>query len=722
MVAGTVGRASCGGILLLVSLIGVPLLAQGQPPGGSLPGGSVSAARAPGPVPPTDAPMATIQTSRLRGVSARVAALMMSGQQGGSIPLAVLALPVAMTAETTRVFFVADIEGTNLLAGQEKPTVQVEIYAYAVSAQGSVGGDLAETFTLGLDQAIDLLSRGSIKFLGSLDVPPGAFALRVLVRNAQVGSFGITEAPHVTPAGEGTFAFLSPLLAGEPTAEWVLAHEAGDESRWGPLGHPFFFLAAASLPSARPVLASGTVATFWALVRGAAPGAATMPIKVVGRGGKEVTRIDATVLERRDSGIAGATLLRLRVPVPALEPAPYILELSAEPMTPGVQLMSSIGVVVADAKTVQAQNVWVKFGAPRHGEEAESGRRTSFSGRAGRSKPSAKIAAEYRSALEKVESQPLAKVLDAIAELETASLPTGSAAEWETLVASERQVAGELGDARPASVLALAYIHGELYAEYAERKKFLLTTHARRMIEELAAFYAEKAGKPANPVVADVLADLAGSLQQSGLLSTAERLFRRALQFDPENRASLIGLAAGLERVGQYRLASQFLAKLVALHKGEAEARLRLGVNLARLGEHEKSGRLLQACTQEANPTWVRIVAYQEMAGSLVQAGEFEKAHHLLAEAVAKFPADEQLTIALAYVLDRLHRPLEARTVADRLRPAPREAGSSPRFRYSEWPTEDLQRSRETVSTAGREALAALREALSKPAKAGGRS
>jgi tetratricopeptide (TPR) repeat protein len=235
-------------------------------------------------------------------------------------------------------------------------------------------------------------------------------------------------------------------------------------------------------------------------------------------------------------------------------------------------------------------------------------------------------------------------------------------------------------------------------------------------------FYAAQAGKPENPAVADILADLAGSLQESGLLSTAERLFRRALQFDPENRASLIGLAAGLERMGQYRLASESLAKLVELHTGDAEARLRLGVNLGRLGEHEKSKRLLQACTQEANPAWVRVVAYQEMARSLVQAGQFEKAHHLLAEAVGKFPADEQLTIALAYVLDRLQQPLEARTVADRLRPAPREAGSSPRFRYSEWPKEDLERSRGTVAKTGQGALAALREALSMPVKAGARS
>jgi Flp pilus assembly protein TadD len=699
----------------LVLCLGAPLLGADPPEPPVPPRPSASPPSAPAVAVPSSAARSNlavgILTRRRVGVPARSAALLMSGQQGGSIPIAVLAVPVAASPEKTRVFFVADIEGTNLLAGQEKPTVQVEIYAYAVTTQGSVGGDLAESFTLGLEQAIDLLSQGSIKFLSSIDVPPGAFALRVLVRNAQVGSFGITEVPRVTPPAEGTFAFLSPLLVGEPAAPWVVAREAGDE-RWGSAGHPFSFLPEGSLPSTKPVLASGTNTILWALARGAAPGVATMPIKVVGREGKEITRFEATVLERRDSGLAGATLLRLRLPVPALDPAPYLFELSAEPMTPGAQLTSSIGVVVADPKTVEAQRVWVQFGTPRQSGEEEAQRRASFTGRAGRSKASAKVAGEYRSVLEKICSQPLPKVLDALAELERASLPTGSAAEWETLVASETRVAEEVAAVRPMSALALAYLHGELYRGYLQKKMYLLATHARRMTEELAVLYAEKAGKEANPVVADILAGLVGSLQELDMLGTAERLFRRALGFDPTNRASLIGLGAGLERMGQYRLAARFLSQLVEVDPANSEARLRLAVNLERLNEHRRSTGLLTECTGEKNPRWVRVVAYQEMAAALIRAGRFGAAHDLLAEAVTKFPGDEPLAIALAYVLDRLRKPLEARIIADRLRASPRGEGDSPRFRYSQWPVDDLERSQEAASDAGKDAIQALREVL----------
>ena len=403
-------RLLAGNALFSLLIAAPQVLAQEPAPPQPSPGATPAAASAGIAGPVTDAPLAVIRMSRLRGVSTRVAALMVSGQSGGPIPISALAVPVAVAADTTTVLFVADIEGTNFLAGQEMPVVQAEVVVYAVTAQGSVVGALAQAFTLDLDRAVALLSRGGIKLVGTLNVPPGACSLRVLVRNVQVGSFGITQVPHVTPPGEGTFAFLSPLLSGEPAGAWVLAREPGEEEVTGALGHPFAFLPKGSLPATRPVLATGSEPILWVLARGAAPGAATLPVRVVGREGKEVARLEATVLERRESGLAGATVMRLRLPVPALEPGPYIFELSALAMNPDVQLASSTQVVVGDRTTVQAHPVWVLFGTPRQPEDEETRRRTAFAGRARHSKASAKLAAEYRSALEKTGAQPLTAV------------------------------------------------------------------------------------------------------------------------------------------------------------------------------------------------------------------------------------------------------------------------------------------------------------------------
>jgi len=712
---GRVAAAGCVALCLGVAARGD----QAQEPPGPPIAPPTAATVGTGAVPAGDAPMAVIRTSPLRGVSARVAALMMSGQLGGSIPITALAWPVAAAPDKVRLFFAADIEGTNLLAGQEKPKVSVEVYAYAVSAQGSVAGAMAEAFTIDLDRAVDLLSRASLKFIGSLEVPPGAYTLRVAVRNAGVGSFGVTAVPNVTPAGEGTFSFLSPLLVGEPAAAWVLVR-AGDDGGAAP-GHPFSFLARGSLPATRPVLASRADASVWLLVRGAAPGASTMPVRVLGREWKEAARCEATVLERRDVDLAGATLLRLRLPLPALPEGPYALELSAVAMTPDVQLTSQTQVVVADAKTVQAQPLWVQFGTPRQADD-EAGRRAAFAGKpVRRAKPSAKLAAAYRAALATVRSQPVPAVLAAVAELEGGALTAGTAAEWERLVASETQVAEELAKVRPASALALAYLHGELEREYGRRRAYLLGTHARRMTEELALLYADRGGKGARPVASDVLAVLGGAMQQPGTVGTGERLFNRALTVDPANAASLMGLGASLERVGQYRLAAGFLSRVAAVEPDNAEARLRLAVNLARLGKDEESGERLRACIGEANPRWVRVVAYQEMAGGLIRAGRFAQAHGVLAAAVAALPGEEALEIALAYTLDRLRQPLDARAVVERLRPDAAGAGESPRFQYSQWPTDDLERAARRVAEAGEGALPALREALAEPAGSRGR-
>jgi Flp pilus assembly protein TadD len=502
----------------------------------------------------------------------------------------------------------------------------------------------------------------------------------------------------------------------------VLVRATADGEADDASGRPLRFLPESSLPSTRPVLVSGAESILWVLVRGAAPGTSTMPVRVIGREWKEVARVEATALERSDSGIAGSTLMRVRLPLPALDPGPYLLELSATAMNPDVQLTSSTPVVVADRKTVDAQPLWVQFGTPRQSGDEQTRSREAFSGRAGRVKASAKLAAEYRSALAGVDSEPLPAVLDALSALESASLPTGSAAEWETLVASETQAARELAKARPASALALAYVHNQLYRAYLRKRMNLLVSHARRMTEEFAVLYAEHGGKDARPIAADLLAELGGGLQQPGMLGTAERLFRRALQFDPKNRAALIGLAAGLEHVGQYRLAAGFLSQLVDVDPTNPEARLRLGVNLERLGEQGKGAAFLKECAGEKNPRWVRIVAYQEMAADLIRAGRFEQARGLLEEARTKLPGDEALAITLAYVLDRLHEPLGARAVANGVRPPARDDGDSPRFRYSQWPTDDLERSGQAIAEAGPRALGDLREALLAPPATGGKS
>jgi tetratricopeptide (TPR) repeat protein len=683
----------------------------------------------PGPTPVVEAPSnvaegaiaISIPTRRGAGVPARSAALLMSGQQGGAIGVSGLAVPVAASSSGVRLFFVLDVDGSTLLAGAEGEALPVEISVYALTPEGRVGGALTETFTLDVERAAEALLGGGIKFFGSLDLPAAQYNLRVLVRNVRVGTFGVIEIARAMPVAGEPFAFLSPPLVPEPAEAWLLAREAGKGADQPDL-HPFPFLGEGEVPATAPVLLPGTASRFWVLARGVAPATTSYLVRVLDVGGKEVTRAQAALITRRESTMAGASALNLEVTLPALATGVYGLEVSAPSLNPDIQLWGWARFVAADRKAVAKNAVWVQFRADS--APAEVGPpAVAFVGKRGRGKASPKIKADYRSALRTLASDPVA-ARGTLAELETRLLPTGTIPEWQTLVLSELSVAGELAESRPDSTLGLALLHLELERDYTRTKSYLLEVHARRMVEELAVLYAERGAEAnAKAIAANVLTSLAASLQRPGITGTSERLFRRALELDPANIAALLAMAANMERVGLYRRALDYLESLSKIQPDNPEGRLRLALNLMRVGHERRGAELLQACAGEGNPTWVRAIAYQEMALGFFKAERFDQAERLLREALVAVPGEEGLMMQLTYTLDRLRRPLDARALAKEIGAETGLEGDSPRFRYAEPPSEALAQVQAELTArapAAREAIVSALEGKARNAVGGG--
>ncbi len=655
---------------------------------------------------PESGPAVAIRTRKRPGVPARAAALLLSGQQGGGIGISALAVPVSLGATGVRLFYAVDVDGASLLAGEEGTTLSAEIAVYAVNPQGGVGGSAVEAFDLDVGRAAEYLVGGGIKFLGALDLPAAPYALRALVRNVHLGTFGAVEVARALPVGGEPFAFLSQPLVSEPADAWLLARETGQE---GAL-HPFPFLGEGVVPATAPVLPGGTVTRLWVLGRGLSPGTLSLSVRVLDTGAHELAKVSAAVIARAGAPSANTTALRIEFPLPQLPPGQYTLEVSAPGMNPDIPLWSATRFLMAEKAAAGKSQVWVRF-APAAAAGEHGRPQVAFTGKTGRAKASPAIEAAYRSAIRTVVSDHPA-ALDAVAALEAASLPTGKAAEWETLVLSEVKVAQELGAANPAALLGLVLLHSDLHRNYAMRKANLLEIHARRMVEDLAVFHAEVGKTPgARAVSADALASLAGSLQGPGTMGSSERLFRRALEIDPNNAAALMAVAATRERVGQYHEAVKPLETLVKVQPGNAEARLRLAVNIDRaIPSGRKGPRLLQACIGPDNPGWIRTVAYQELASGFIREAQFREAERLLREALAVVPGEEGLTLQLAYVLDRQHRPVEAQALVAGIGVQKRGEEESPRFRYSDWPSEDLDRAREALrrqAPAANEALVA---------------
>ncbi|NCO69041.1 MAG: tetratricopeptide repeat protein, partial [Acidobacteria bacterium] len=205
---------------------------------------------------------------------------------------------------------------------------------------------------------------------------------------------------------------------------------------------------------------------------------------------------------------------------------------------------------------------------------------------------------------------------------------------------------------------------------------------------------------------------LGGELQLAGSRATSERLFLRALMIDARNSAALIGRAAIFERAGEWVQAVEMLEKLLVIDPSNAEARLRLGVCLRRLSRTSAARKALEAVTADLTSTWIRAIAWQELALAAVDRGDLGDAIRILQQGVTSVPDDLHLPVLLASTLDRQGRHRDARLAIRAVLARLAEAAPSARFQYSEWPSGDLAAARERLTARFPAAMAALDAAL----------
>ena len=121
----------------------------------------------------------------------------------------------------------------------------------------------------------------------------------------------------------------------------------------------------------------------------------------------------------------------------------------------------------------------------------------------------------------------------------------------------------------------------------------------------------------------------------------AGRLINQPARRDGDLRlaVSVLFSASELERVGDYAVAIARIAEQAPDDRSVgAEGRLRLGVNLARVGSKRAAEQRLQECLAPDRPRWVRTVAYQELAVLLTEQGRLEEAARWLEQALQRLP------------------------------------------------------------------------------------
>ena len=245
-----------------------------------------------------------------------------AGDDAGMLDVAVLAAPFAMPTERAYVPVVIEVDGKTLLAGKQGPTLATEVFVYAFDSSGAIQDYISQNLGFEVAKVQQQLRQSGFKFFGHLELPPGDYSLRVLVRNGTTGESGLRILPLRVPAF-GTEAALLPPFVPEPPNRWLLAREQprGDYKQ---APYPFLMAGSPYIPASRPVMAPGEETQMSLVGYSLGEGQVQAQARVLGLDGRELGPAAIQVLKRE----AGAKPSRLvaNVTPPQLAPGEYRLE------------------------------------------------------------------------------------------------------------------------------------------------------------------------------------------------------------------------------------------------------------------------------------------------------------------------------------------------------------------------------------------------------------
>jgi len=255
--------------------------------------------------------------------------LLTGGGGPSEIALRMIAAPFAAGPRVAQVPVILEIPGRPLIEGGPDAWRQLQIYAYASDGNGTLMDYLTQEISLDLGKVRPRLEASGIKFYGTMFLPPGRYALRVLAREVLTGRSGFTSASLTVPSVPGGEPTLLPPFfpdLGGPDS-WILVRsKSKSNSLAGPVAYPFAVQGDSFIPAAMPVLSAGTAAQV--AVMSFNLGSAPLKTEVLGSDGTR-RNVDVQMVRRSDTEPDGAGAFLFSFKPDGLEPGPYLLRVSA---------------------------------------------------------------------------------------------------------------------------------------------------------------------------------------------------------------------------------------------------------------------------------------------------------------------------------------------------------------------------------------------------------
>jgi VWFA-related protein len=247
-------------------------------------------------------------------------------EEHGTIATSVLAAPFAGANGLANVPVVLEVDGPTLLAGKQETQLPVEIYIYALDQNGSVQDFVTQTAGLDLTKAEPVLRQGGLKFFANLELPPGRYAIRTLVRNGSTGASSLRVTELEVPA-QGAPALLPAIFQDAAPTRWVNLRQAKKEGRSDP---PYLFLLKEQpyVPTSRPAVSPGQDLRVILQGYNLGTGDWKAEAKVLSADGKEVSGAPLQLVDKEAGAGPRPTRMVAAFRPPNLQPGDYVLRVT----------------------------------------------------------------------------------------------------------------------------------------------------------------------------------------------------------------------------------------------------------------------------------------------------------------------------------------------------------------------------------------------------------
>ena len=149
-----------------------------------------------------------------------LAELVVTGEGHNELPFTSLCLPFPEPGERQTLGLVVQVPRESLRWVRGEPT-SLEVYGYAVAADGTVHDHLAQFVRVDPGQADpDSQARG-ISLFGTLQVPPGRYTIRLMLLEAASGKSAVRFLDVTVPPYDGRTVFALPPLVLDEAERWL---------------------------------------------------------------------------------------------------------------------------------------------------------------------------------------------------------------------------------------------------------------------------------------------------------------------------------------------------------------------------------------------------------------------------------------------------------------------------------------------------------------------